>query len=123
VPHALRRLLIQFNSETHLPSFIASNQQGEIPVHGEHRLLLTNALIMLIHNIYGVWRIAFTLLALSTNGLISALHTSLTDHENDMMKNGTFVYSTLSAIKKAALFNDFQTTYSRKVVITRFQLY
>ena len=78
---------------------------------------------MPIHNIYGIWRVAFTLLALSTIGLVSGMRTSLSDHENDMMEDGTFVYGTLSAVKKAALFKDFETEYGRKVMITRLLLY
>lgn len=74
---------------------------------------------MPVHNIYGVWRIAFTLMALSTNGLVSAMRTSLSDHENDMMADGTFVYGTLSAVKKAALFKDFVKANGIKVIITR----
>ena len=72
---------------------------------------------MPIHSIYGVWTIAFTVLSLSTDGLVAAMRTSLTDHENDMMENGTFVYSTLSAKQRALLFRDFETKYSRKVVL------
>ena len=45
------------------------------------------------------------------------MHASLTDHENDMMEDGAFVYSSLSAKKKALLFTDFETTYFRKVVL------
>ena len=77
---------------------------------------------MPIHNIYGIWRVAFTLLALSTIGLVSGMRTSLSDHENDMMEDGTFVYSTLSALKKAELFEDFELKYSPKVIITRLLL-
>lgn len=75
---------------------------------------------MPIHNIYGVLTTAFTLLALNTNGLVSATYASLTDHENDMMEDGTFVYSSLPAIKKAALFKDFETTYSQEVIINNY---
>ena len=42
---------------------------------------------MAIHNIYAVWRIAFTLLALSTNGLVSAMRAKLTDHESQIEIN------------------------------------
>ena len=75
---------------------------------------------MPIHNTYGVLTTAFTLLALNTNGLVSATHASLTDHENDMMEGGTFVYSSLTAIKKVALFKDFETTYCHEVIINNY---
>ena len=77
---------------------------------------------MPIHNIYGMWRITFTLIALSTNGLVSAMRASLSDHENDMMDDGTFVYSTLSAVQKAELFEDYLATFSRGVMFAGFQL-
>lgn len=72
---------------------------------------------MPIHSIYKAWSIAFTILAWSADGHVSAMHASLTDHENDMMEDGAFVYSSLSAKKKALLFTDFETTYFRKVVL------
>ena len=77
---------------------------------------------MPIRNIRRVLTITFASLALNTNGLVSATHASLTDHENDMMEDGTFVYNTLSAIKKAALLKDFETMHSRVVIITRLLL-
>lgn len=45
------------------------------------------------------------------------MRTSLTDHENDMMKDGTFVSGPLSAVQKAVLFKDFETVFSRKVML------
>ena len=46
----------------------------------------------------------------------------LSDHKNDMMEDGIFVYGTLSAVKKAELFEDFETKHSREVIITRLLL-
>lgn len=43
------------------------------------------------------------------------MRTSLTDEENQMMENGTFVYNSLSTRQKKTLFNDYEITYSRKV--------
>ena len=72
---------------------------------------------MPIHSIYGIMRVALTLVALSTNGLVSAMRASLSDLENQMMDNGTFVYGSLSAVRKAVLFKDFETEYKRKVTL------
>ena len=36
-----------------------------------------------------------------------------------MMADGTFVYGTLSTVKKVALFKDFQAAYGLKVILTR----
>ena len=56
---------------------------------------------------------AWTLLLLS---LISAMQTSLSDLENQMMDNGTFTYSLLSDQRKTELFRKFQISFFRKVV-------
>ena len=47
--------------------------------------------------------------------LASAEMQSLTEHENHMMRNGTFVYGALSPQQQEALFDDFQGEYSREV--------
>ena len=45
------------------------------------------------------------------------MRTSLSDLENQMMHNGSFMYSLLSSKKTTVLFRDYITTYSRKVIL------
>ena len=44
------------------------------------------------------------------------MRTSLSDLENQMMHNGSLMYSLLSSTKTTVLFRDYITTYSRKVI-------
>ena len=43
------------------------------------------------------------------------MRASLTEQENHMMDDGTFVYGALSSKRKAVLFKEYEITYSRKV--------
>jgi hypothetical protein len=60
-------------------------------------------------------RTAVTLLVLNTARLTATVYQSMTEHENLMMKYGEFVFSTLSSKRQEALFEDFQTAFSREV--------
>lgn len=61
-------------------------------------------------------RLTFTLLALSSAGLVLGMRTSLSDLDNKMMEDGTFVYGSLSAVQKILLFKDYEATYFREVI-------
>ena len=63
----------------------------------------------------GIWRTAVTFLVLNTVRIIADTYESMTDHENQMMTKGEFVFSTLSSQRQEALFEDFQISFSRKV--------
>lgn len=63
----------------------------------------------------GACKTAVTLLALCHNRFVTGMRTSLTEHENLMMENGTFVYSSLSSEEQALLFKDFEILFSREV--------
>ena len=60
------------------------------------------------------WKATVILVLLYLEGL-TGIFTSMTELENQMMDKGTFVFSTLSPERLEKLFEDFQTTYSRKV--------
>ena len=40
------------------------------------------------------------------------MRTSLSDLDNEMMEDGTFVYGSLSAVQQILLFKEYETTYS-----------
>jgi hypothetical protein len=71
---------------------------------------------MPVSSMRGLCRLAFTLLALSSAGLAWGMRTSLSDLENEMMENGTFVYGSLSAVQQTRLFKDYETTHAREVI-------
>ena len=112
---------IQFNSSLEdvlvISVWFNHNTWRNIQTKTTTRTALNIIINMTIHNIFGVLSITFALLALNTNRLLSTMRTSLTDHENDMMKDGTFVSGPLSAVQKAVLFKDFETVFSRKVIL------
>ena len=60
-------------------------------------------------------RLTFTLLALSSAGLVWGMRTSLSDLDNQMMEDGTFVYGSLSAVQQMLLFKDYEKTFLREV--------
>ena len=70
---------------------------------------------MSVKTVFGVWTLIIALFALNSEVLVSGMRTSLTDEENHMMENGTFIYDSLSARQKTMLFKDYEMTYSRKV--------
>ena len=64
----------------------------------------------------GIWRITFTLLALSSNELVCGMRTSLSEEDNAMMVSGTFVYDSQSERNKEILFEDFVKAFAREVI-------
>ena len=44
------------------------------------------------------------------------MRSSLSEMDNQMIGDGTFVYCSLSAIQQILLFKDYETTYSREVI-------
>lgn len=70
---------------------------------------------MSVFTLRAVSKTLLVLLALGACSLISGATTCLTEDENYMVGNGTFVYSTLSSEQQEALFEDFEIAYSRKV--------
>lgn len=62
-----------------------------------------------------IWWLAAAFLALHADGHLMGMHASLTEQENQMMDNGTFLYNALSSRRKAALFKEYEITYARKV--------
>ena len=47
--------------------------------------------------------------------LIAEVMASLTEHENNMMTDGTFIYASLTPEQQEALFEDFQIAYSIQI--------
>ena len=43
------------------------------------------------------------------------MRTSLSDLDNQMMEDGTFVYGSLSAVQQMLLFKDYEKTFLREV--------
>ena len=73
-------------------------------------------LIMPLLTVNGVWRLTFTLLTISSGGLVRGMHTSLSDMENERMQNGSLIYSLLSTRQQIVLFKNFMTANSRQVI-------
>lgn len=62
-------------------------------------------------------RTVAALLVLSTARTIAGTYDRMTDNEKKMIKNGEFVFSTLSSQRHVALFEDFGIAYFRKVTL------
>ena len=72
---------------------------------------------MPVFSMTGLCQLAFTLLALNSNGLAWGMRTSLSDLDNEMMEKGTFVYGSLSALQQTLLFKDYEIAHSREVML------
>ena len=70
-----------------------------------------------------MWNILLLLLALRSDALIATIVPCLTEHENQMMAAGTFVYSSLSSQQEAMLFVDYEVAHSRKVKLDCYATY